>query len=162
MSTDRNQQARERFAQTQREREAARIMQEFARAVSSGSAGAIDRFGQRIEIGSRVLFKPPFDYIYDVVDVAPVLAPGAPAGLVRLRMTLTADVTVPVNQQQMGMCVVGEVEAQKTADAQEPAAPPQEPASPSEGLQPGPLELPSITDEPASDDETEPPTLADA
>ena len=124
MSTDRNQAARDKFAQAQQQRQA---MQQFAQAVASGATGVIDRFGNRIEPGSSILFKPPFDYIYKVESISPVLEPGAPAGLVRMRLTIDVPVAVPVNQQQMNMIVVSSPKGGEQPQA--PAAEPQAPAT---------------------------------
>jgi len=124
---DRNQQARERFASEAQKREAQRLQQEFARAVSGGQAGVLDRFGQRIEPGALLLFHPPYDYVYTVVDVAPVLAPNVPPGYVRLSLELKMQATVPVNQPQMTMVRVGDaagVAQAADSPAPTPIAPP--------------------------------------
>ena len=124
---DRNQQARDQFKQGQQQREAAKLQQEFARALSAGQAGVLDRFGQKIEPGTLLLFHPPYDYVYTVVDVAPVLAPNVPPGYVRLTLELKMQATVPVNQPQMTMVSVGKQEAPETANASDvvtPIAPP--------------------------------------
>lgn len=111
---DRNEAARQRFASESQKREAQRLQQEFARAISTGQAGVLDRFGQKIEPGALVLFHPPYDYVYTVTDIAPVLAPNVPPGMVRVTLELHMAAMVPVNQPQMTMVCVGTQQAQET------------------------------------------------
>lgn len=70
----------------------------FIQALSAGQVGAYDRLQQPIQVGVKVLWSPPYDLIYDVTSVAPVLDPGAPAGLMNVTLTVTATVQMAANQ----------------------------------------------------------------
>jgi hypothetical protein len=141
---DRNQQARDEFAKKQ---QVARMQREFAAAVSSGKAAVVDRFGHRVEPGMHILLHPPYDYVYTVVDAAPVLDPKIPPGYVRLTVRTELNMVLPVNDPQMMMIVVGSVvgEAGEGAGTQGAATPP-----------PDPIDPPPI-DPPPTDDAQEPP-----
>lgn len=64
--------------------------QKFAQQFSSGAVHLMDRFNNPIEKGSLVLFRADakFDPIYQVVDVAPILDPTQPPGLVKIVLTM--------------------------------------------------------------------------
>lgn len=85
----------ERFKQEQMKRAQA----DFARAVQQGMVAPIDRFGNRVRPGMRVLYRPPFDLVYEVDAITPLLDPRQPAGLVTLMLSVKAfPVVVPVGQ----------------------------------------------------------------
>ena len=75
-------------------------------ALSAGQAGAYDRLRQPIQPGGKVLWSPPYDLIFDVAAVAPVLDPGAPAGLMNVTVTVTATVQMYANQPNVQMLMI--------------------------------------------------------
>lgn len=98
MAIDRNQKSRDEFA-------AARQRKQFVDAVNTGQASLHDRFGKRITAGATVLYlPPPTGLMYQVADVQPVLDPGAPAGLLRLTLVMTAP--FPAGQPLAGLFVL--------------------------------------------------------
>lgn len=90
---DRNEQARRAF--------------EMRAALASGKAAPIDRFAAPIRKGSLVMWHPPFDLVYQVDDVVPVLDPRVQAGVVQMTLSITIPVQAVVGQPAMGMVVVG-------------------------------------------------------
>lgn len=87
MSNDRNEKARQEFQMAQ-----ARAA--FARAVTAGQTGVVDRFGAVLQTGDSVLYlPPPTGFIWQVKDVGPNLEPTARPGV--MKMTLTCE--IPMN-----------------------------------------------------------------
>lgn len=149
MAIDRNQQARDQFRSRQQQAEAQKLMQQFAQAAASGQVAVVDRFGNKIDVGSFILFHPPYDYVYTVVDVAPVLAPNMPPGYMRLSLELQITATVQVNQPQMTMIVVGkrdEAQAQQVGDEPPPPAPAPIQPPPVDDEPKEPIDVPTIID----------------
>jgi len=104
---DRNAIARDTFiAQQKRQHE---ILQ-FTQAMAAGTAGAIDRFGKRVEVGQYVLYHSEVDLVFEVKAIAPVVDPMLPVGLVRLSLECTVPVTLPANQRQIALAVCREPE----------------------------------------------------
>ncbi|MES2959859.1 MAG: hypothetical protein V4792_16840, partial [Pseudomonadota bacterium] len=89
MPIDRNQVTRER---QQAQRELQQQLQKFARDLSAGKTGVVDRFGVTIAPGTFVLYRPAVDLIYEVVDVVPVLDMSRPAGHVTIKLVCQTDV----------------------------------------------------------------------
>ena len=114
----------ERFKQE----ELGRHMQTFAQAVAAGDARTLprDRFGVAVQVGTKVLYRPNVDMIFDVVDVRPVLDTRVGAGVVTIVLQTTAPITCRVGQPLVSMIVVGVAGQQDGATA--PADPP--PADP--------------------------------
>ena len=111
---DRNEQARQEFALAQQRRA-------FAQAVTSGQAAVLDRLAQPVAKGALVLWRPPHDLIYEVVDVAPVLDPRQPPGLVQLTLMSTAPVTFYAGQPAMSLVVIGQQHAEGHAELTTPS-----------------------------------------
>lgn len=83
-------------------------MQRFAGAVNSGKASMLDRFGSPILKGNLIIWRPPFDLIFKVVSVVPILDPRMPAGMVRLTVESTVPLDGMVNQPYMQAVIVGQ------------------------------------------------------
>jgi len=98
---DRNQTARDR---EQAQRELGQQLQKFARLLNEGKTGMIDRFGIAITPGAYVLYRPTFDLIFEVVDVAPILDMSRPAGY--LKLSLACETTIEFVAGQRGMSIV--------------------------------------------------------
>ena len=97
------------------------VLRQFAAQVANGHAYAIDRINQRIEVGSLVVWRPPADLIFEVVDIAPVLNPGEPPGRLKLALsTLVPDHIVSANVRQLSMIVIGKQIAPGHADISGP------------------------------------------
>ena len=102
---DRNQRARDQFAQQQ---EVAKMRRQFAQAVAAGQVKVIDRFSKAIEVGSLVVWSLPHDFVWLVQDIKPVLDPNVQPGLVAVTLTATApDSLCRVNSPITEMIVVG-------------------------------------------------------
>ena len=102
---DRNQRARDQFAQQQ---EVAKMRRQFAQAVAAGQVKVIDRFSNPIEVGSLVVWSLPHDFVWLVQDIKPVLDPNVQPGLVAVTLTATApDSLCRVNSPITEMIVVG-------------------------------------------------------
>ena len=111
----------------QRRREAQQAAQrQFLNALSAGQAGALDRFANPIQVGQKILYHPPFDLIYEVASVAPVLDPKMAPGMMAVTLTVTFPVHMGANQPNPNAVIVGHVEPQAEqptdATAAEPAA----------------------------------------
>lgn len=113
MANDRNQQARDAFAVGAQQRRMREQLQQmfavFAGDYAAGKVGVIDRFAVRIKKGDLVLWTPPHQLVYEVVDIQPILQPmqNQPIGQIQVVLHLTAPVTFMAEQPAMGMIVVG-------------------------------------------------------
>lgn len=58
-----------------------------------------------------MLYRPPFDLIYDVVGVAPLLDPSAPPGLMTVTLSVTVPITVKANELWIPAIVVAQAES---------------------------------------------------
>ena len=97
---------------------------QFLNALSAGQAGALDRFARPLLVGQKVLYHPPFDLIFKVDAIAPVLDPKAQPGLMAVTLSVTFPLHMIANRPEVGMVIVGQV------DLDDPPAPdpPEEPA----------------------------------
>lgn len=73
----------------EKEFQQAAARRQFAQAVAQGRTGAIDRFGQRIQVGDQLMLRLDVDHVYSVTDVRPVLDPKLPPGLIDVLCTIT-------------------------------------------------------------------------
>lgn len=80
-----------------RAQELAEGRRRFLTALSAGQVGVNDRFGNRVEVGQKLLIHSPVDLIFDVTSIAPILDPHAPPGL----LTVTVSISAPFNQFSM-------------------------------------------------------------
>jgi len=121
MATDRNQQARDEF-------KAAQQRAAFMRALQSGQTGLYDDLQTLIKPGQLALFSPPPNvWRWLVEEVAPDLRPGAPAGSMRLTVSVRVPLFLPAGTRIPSLLIVGEQEttakqAQEPQQGQEPAA----------------------------------------
>lgn len=97
---DRNQSARNEFA-------AAQQRAAFARQLQAGTVNVLDRLAAPIRKGDLVIWQPPFDLVFNVLDVGPNLDPNVPPGVVRVVLQATVPLDVPAGQPQMKMIRVG-------------------------------------------------------
>ena len=77
-----------------RQREAQEASRQFLRALAAGQASAVDRFGEPIEVGCKLLYKASFDIVFQVVGVSPVLDRNLPVVCLdgdEMRATLCSD-----------------------------------------------------------------------
>jgi len=113
MSDDRNKLARDQFAMRQQQQQIAKQIQHafaaFAGDWAAGKVRVLDRFAVAIKKGDLVLWTPPHQLVYEVVDVQPILQPIAnqPIGQVQITLELKAPVVFMVEQPAMGVVVVG-------------------------------------------------------
>lgn len=116
--------------------ERARAAQSFAQAVSNGEAPPRDRFGVAVTPGTRLLYRPNVDMIFDVVDVRPVLDPRMGPGFVTIILQASAPITCRVDQPLVSMIVVGMMPVEGAETPVDPPAAPvvDEPADPPSGL----------------------------
>jgi hypothetical protein len=96
-----------------------RMAKQFVAAVSRGEVGVLDRFGNKVDPGDKVVWHPPYDPVWDVVAIQPVLEQGAQPGA----MQITFGCTVPMNLFA-GMATMSMMLVQKAQPGPaEPAAP---------------------------------------
>jgi len=126
---DRNERARQEFASKQKQQQAAKVMQQFARDLAQGVTGVVDRFGAKVVDGSYIVYAPPYDLIFEVVKLVPVLDLAAPPGMVRLTLRCETTVDLFVGQRSMTMIKCGEKAQDGVAEIQPPGSVP--PAGPS-------------------------------
>lgn len=145
---DRNQAARER---EQAQRELGQQLQKFARLLNEGKTGLIDRFGIQLRPGDYLLYRPTFDLIFEVVDIAPVLDQSRPAGYLKLKLACETTIEFVAGQRAMSIVKCGQrsVEEGGAAEIQPPrsqppdvpsAEPPDTPAAGIPELDPGATE----------------------
>jgi len=84
-------------------------MQDFARLVAAEEFTALDRLGNKIIKGSLVAYRTPFDTIFTVMDIAPVMDPRAPVPMVRLTLSAAFPITCRVNQSEMPLIWCGQM-----------------------------------------------------
>ncbi len=65
-----------------------------------------DRFGNVIQKGMRVIYHPPHDLVYEVLDVKPVLDPRAPQGMCQMVLSVTFPLVAPSNQPIMELLAI--------------------------------------------------------
>ena len=90
----------------------------FARAASS--AEPTDRFGQPLREGDLIVYAPPIDMVFQIVEVqrTSALDPRAPAGLVNLLVTATFPITINAMQPVSNIIRVGRTHsAEQTSEA---------------------------------------------
>lgn len=104
--------------QQRRQQEMQTAQRRFLQALSAGQVGAKDRFGRAVGPNMKVLFKLPFDLIWDVASVAPMLDPRQPPGLLVVTLIGKCTYTMMANQPDVNMIVMGTVEEQPKATRQ--------------------------------------------
>lgn len=111
-----------------------RAMAEAAtqRAIQAGDTRVfpVDRFGAPVTPGSKIIYRPEFDFVYDVLEIRPVLDPKAPPGWISVTMVTETTLTIPAGMVQMNMVRIGTTESaddSKLSDAPPPPDPPAEP-----------------------------------
>lgn len=116
-----------RDAEFRKARERAASEGRIQRAIADGNPQVFprDRFGVPIQIGTNVLFRPSFDFVYEVKDVRPVLDPNIPPGHVQVVLVSATTLTLPAGQPLMSMVCIGnaapppeEKPAEETTSAQ--------------------------------------------
>lgn len=86
-------------------RERARLEARVGQAIQSGDPRVFpsDRFGAPVTPGSHILFRPTYDFVYEVLDVKPVLDPNAPPGMINLVLASETTITIPAGTPLMNM-----------------------------------------------------------
>lgn len=139
----------------QAQRELGQQLQKFARDLAAGRTAFVDRFGAKVDKGDYVIYQPPHDLIFEVMDVTPVLDPRVGVvGAVTVRLVSTTDIQFIASQRAMnvikcgtqakaqdGTAIPGEADI-KPAGSEQPHEPPTDLPAPGE-----PIEQP---DEPPS------------
>lgn len=70
----------------------------FRNALSAGQAAPLDRFGFPIEVGAKVLYRPPMDLVFTVASIKPILDPRQPAGQMDVTLQVSFPLRLPANQ----------------------------------------------------------------
>lgn len=98
--------------------------QNFAAALSAGARNAqpIDRVGVAIKKDMIVMYRPPQDIFFRVLDVKPVLDPRYPPGLVNVIVGVEFPITLRAGQPQPNMIVIGGPRPDGSPTATEPPA----------------------------------------
>jgi len=120
---DRNQAAKDR---EQAQRELGQQLQKFARLLNEGKTGMIDRFGVKLGVGAYVVYAPPHDLIFEVLDVAPVLDMSRPAGYIKLKLVAETTIEFIAGQRAMNVIKCGEKAAEGEVAIQPPGSVPPE------------------------------------
>lgn len=91
----------------------------------SMSSLAVDRFGKRIEPGHIVLWKPPVDMMYEVVEIKPALDASLPQNQAFVHVVMKADMKhlIEAAKPNLSLIVVGETEARIKAKAESNGTP---------------------------------------
>ena len=129
-------QARQQQLQAQQRR--------FLQALSAGQVSALDRFGQKMEAGQSLLFRPPFDLVYQIAGISPVLDPRMAPGLLAVTLTVTFPFHVQGNQPNPNAVIVlGKTQAAppETPKPETPDGETPTPPAPAPETEPGPLLL---------------------
>ena len=88
-------------------REANQQLAKFARDLSAGKTGMLDRFGAKVEKDDFVLYRPQHDLIFEVKDVRPNMNPMLPVGTVILVLECQTDVQFIASQRAMTVIKCG-------------------------------------------------------
>jgi hypothetical protein len=128
MSQDRNQIARQQFAERSQNAAIKRALDQFAGDFQLGRAGALDRFGNMVREGDHVLFKMPNDPVMRVVEVTPSMDPSHPVGAIKMVLQCEVPVIFAANQPSQNMVRIGSASTiaaaeARVAQAQEAAGP---------------------------------------
>lgn len=91
----------------------------------------MDRFGAPCIPGAKILYRPDFDFVYEVLEVAPVLDPGAPPGMIKVTMVAETTIVLRAGQLAMNMVRIGVAAPEESvpSDAPDAEATPAEPPS---------------------------------
>ena len=92
--------------QRRQQEDHARNLRNFASAFGRGQAKALDRFGNEMREGDKMMIRFAIDPVVDVVSVNPVLDPKAPAGLIDVVCTVTFPLRVPAGQPYQGCNII--------------------------------------------------------
>jgi hypothetical protein len=80
--------------QQRRQEQAAQQMKSFAAAFAQGIAKPVDRFGNEIKAGDKIMLRFGVDPVLDVVSITPVLDPRAEPGMIDIVCTVTFPLRV--------------------------------------------------------------------
>jgi hypothetical protein len=118
-----------REAEFKKQRERAHADASIGRAIVEGNPAVFpkDRFGAPVAPGANVLFRPSYDFVYQVVEATPVIDPRVPPGQVRLTLQSTTSITVPAGMPLMNMLVIGVAGESSSPDEQKPEPEPERP-----------------------------------
>lgn len=89
-----------------------------------------DRFGVDIKVNDLIVYRPPFDPVFQVVAVHPVHGGGMPQGAVQIVLALQMPVSVNAAMLQANMIVVGVAEEQEAQPEGMPVTPAGDPPPP--------------------------------
>ena len=122
----------ERIKRQELIRRRAQMEGSFAKLVATGEAQAMpfDRFGVPIRVGDEILFRPPFDFVFKVEAIQPILDPRAPVGLITMVLVSAGPIHVQAGQPLMNAVIVATAETQETQQAAEQALPDPDPTEP--------------------------------
>ena len=101
---DRNFVARKQFEEQQRLKAHNKSLRE---AMQAGQIPVVDRIGQAIEVGALIIWHPPFDLVFEVKEITPIMDPNVRPGAVRLIVECRTDMSLLAGQPQMGMIRIG-------------------------------------------------------
>ena len=113
MGMDRNQRAKQKFAEAQQRRT-------FIQQVASGETGAYDKDRKRLEAGHLVFWEPPPFLYWLVEDVGPALDQAGPA--MRVKLTITVPLIVRPGEPIMNMVLRGQQKKLPAEEAMDGAA----------------------------------------
>ncbi len=131
--------------QNRRAEEARRASKQFLQALSAGQVSPLDRFQNPIRMGDKVLYKTPYDLIFTVQAITPVLNPNVPPGLMDVILTVTVPLRVAANQPNPNAVIVQQQEqTQASGPVSLPTSDPEGDAEPSVDPLPDVPPAPSI------------------
>ncbi len=133
------------MSEQQRQQEQhAQQMKSFAGAFARGQANALDRFGNPMAEGDKLMLRFQVDPIVDVVSVNPVLDPRAQPGTIQVMCTVTFPLIVMAGKSFQFANIVARRQAVE--------------ATPSNGTGPQLVDPPAVDADPSGDVEPIPPT----
>lgn len=116
---------------------------------NGGGPAVLDRFNNPIPVGGMVIYHPPVDLVYQVVDVRPVMDPRAPKGLATVTLQVQFPIQVPFGHPNMQLlCIAG---PQPIAGAEGTDAATDDTNPPADGEQDAPAS-PGVSDRGGSQD----------
>lgn len=132
------------IAKFRKARERAAADGQVARMLGDGNPMAFphDRFQKPMRPGSMILFRPTFDFVYEVVSVDPVIDPTVPAGHIRMTLLSQTTLTVPVGQAIMSAVLLESPKPSAQGDGDPGEAEP--PAEPEPTPEPGLVQLTDV------------------
>lgn len=100
-----------------RQQQIAAARLEFMQALSRGQVHVVDRMGNSLKPGDRVLWHPTVDPMVEIQAVQPNMDPEAPIGQMLITIAVTLPIAVAPNTALQNFVLMGSVAAQPATTA---------------------------------------------